>query len=156
MPTDNQSPQSVLLERKGTYGLWLGVVVLIVVALVAWFGYNSVRSQALVDQTLREQFTWTLVPAQPDPKAPGPRTSVNLKIADVSLPLGTYPGDCAIVDGTSLVPLSGELTGVVCKKDTSGIEIGIFKENGNPVLKKGSLDPSSLRGINFAPIVKES
>jgi hypothetical protein len=144
-------------EQKRGYGLSIGIVILIVVALIAWFGYNSVRSQSLVDQTLREQFTWTLVPAQPDPAQPGPRTSVNLKIAEVNMPLGTYPGDCAIIDGKSQGLLEGELSGVVCRTADTGVEIGIFRDSDDQlVLKKGDVMSGSTRGSDFTPIVKES
>ncbi len=143
-------------EQKRGYGLWIGVIALIVVALIAWFGYNSVRSQSLVDQTLREQFMWNLVPAQPDPAAPGPRTSINLTIAEVNMPLGTFPGDCKIVDGKSQALLEGELSGVVCMSGETGTEIGIFKENEQLVLKRGDIVTGSTRGSNFTPIVKES
>jgi hypothetical protein len=142
------------VARK-SYVLPLGIIVLIVVALVAWFGYNSVRSQSLVDQTLREQFVWSLVPAQPDPESPGPRTSINLQIADVHLPLGDYPGACTIVDGKTQALLSGELSGVVCQTETDGIELAIFKEDDQLVLKKGTIAQGSDRGSNFEPIVKD-
>ncbi len=150
MPTEN-TPQ----QKRG-YGLSMGIVLLIVVALIAWFGYNSVRSKALVDQTLREQFTWTLVPANPDPATPGPRTTINLQIADVHMPLGTFPGNCEIVDGKSQALLQGELSGAVCHNGDTGVEIGIFKENEQLVLKRGEIVSGSTRGSNFAPIVKES
>jgi len=137
---------------------------LVVVGLVAWFGYNSVRSQALVDQTLREQFQWTLVPALPDPVTPGPRTTINLTIAEVSMPLGTYAGACDIVDGKKESLLEGELSGVVCRynmaeapqaEDVVGVEVGIFRENDQLVLKKGSIMGGTKRGSNFTPIVKD-
>ncbi len=151
MPTEQKSvPLS-----KG-YGLSIGIILLVVVALVSWFGYNSVRSQSLVDQTLREQFTWALVPAQPDPVTPGPRTSVNLTITDVTMPLGTYTGNCEIIDGKTQALLENELSGVVCRDSESGIEIGIFRENGQLILKKGTIGSGSVRGSNFEPIVKQS
>jgi hypothetical protein len=143
-------------EQKRGYALSLGIVLLVVVGLISWFGYNSIRSQSLVDQTLREQFQWTLVPAQPDPQAPGPRTSINLKIADVSMPLGTYAGDCAIIDGKNQALLEGELSSVVCQSNGTGVELGIFKENEQLVLKKGDIATGSTRGSNFVPIVKQS
>ncbi len=143
-------------EQKRGYGLWIGIILLIVVALIAWFGYSSIRSQSLVDQTLREQFTWSLVPAQPDPATPGPRTTINLRITDVSMPLGTYAGNCQIVDGKSQALLEGELSGVVCITGETGVEIGIFKENEQLVLKKGEIASGSTRGSNFTPIVKGS
>jgi hypothetical protein len=47
-------------EQKRGYALSLGIVLLIVVALIAWFGYNSSSLAIIVDQQLREQFQWTL------------------------------------------------------------------------------------------------
>jgi hypothetical protein len=155
MPTENNVVERPRQSRG--YGLSMGIVLLIVVALIAWFGYNSVRSQSLVDQTLREQFQWTLVPALPDASAPGPRTTVNLKITDVNMPLGTYPGNCQIVDGKTQALLQGELSGVVCRSGDTGTEIGIFKEeNGQLVLKRGEIASADARGANFTPIVKQS
>ena len=152
----------IALNRGYSYSV--GIIMLVVVGLVAWFGYNSVRSQALVDQTLREQFEWTLVPALPDPITPGPRTTINLKITEVSMPLGTYAGDCEIIDGKKEALLEGELSGVVCRykmdtapsaEDVVGVEIGIFRENEQLILKKGSIMGGTERGSNFAPIVKD-
>jgi hypothetical protein len=142
--------------RSRGYGLSLGIILLVVVGLIAWFGYNSIRSQSIVDETLREQFTWTLVPTQPDPANPGPRTMVNLKIADVNMPLGTFAGNCQIVDGKAQALLQGELSGVVCTTGTTGVEIGIFKENEQLVLKRGDIASGSTRGSDFTPIVKGS
>lgn len=162
MPDDSPVSPSEEGRRKNTSGLWVGLILLVVVGLVSWFGYNSIRSQALVDQTLREQFTWHLVPALPDPANPGPRTTINLQIADVNMPLGTFAGDCVIVDGKDLALLSGELSGVVCRLPAqagvgeTGIEIGIFKEGDELVLKKGDIGAGSERGSGFVPIVKES
>ena len=151
MPTE----QTNVPLSKG-YGLSIGIILLVVVALVSWFGYNSVRSQSLVDQTLREQFEWSLVPAQPDPTTPGPRTTVNLKITEVSMPLGTYAGSCEIIDGKSLALLENELSGIVCRSSESGVEIGIFRESGQLILKKGTIERGSTRGSSFEPIVKQS
>ncbi|TSC68426.1 MAG: hypothetical protein G01um101456_659 [Parcubacteria group bacterium Gr01-1014_56] len=134
----------------------IGIILLVVVALVSWFGYNSIRSQSLVDQTLREQFQWSLIPAQPDPVTPGPRTSVNLTITEVSMPLGTYAGSCEIIDGKTQALLEGEISGVVCRSSESGVEIGIFRENEQLILKKGIIESGSTRGSNFEPIVKQS
>src|SRR5260370_613260 len=122
-------PEEINGEGRRRYCLSIGIILLIVVALIAWFGYNSVCSQSIVDQQLREQFEWHIVPAQPDPGSPGPRNSVNLQIASVSMPLGTFSGDCSIIDGKSLALLTDELSAVVCKKGGSGVELGIFKEN---------------------------
>lgn len=143
-------------EQKQGYGLSIGIILLVVVALIAWFGYNSVRSQSIVDETLREQFLWTLVPTQPDPTTPGPRTNVNLKIAEVNMPLGTFNGTCELVDGKTQALLQGELSGVVCRSGDTGVELGIFKENEQLVLKRGEITSGSTRGSNFTPIVKGS
>ena len=72
------------------------------------------------------------------------------------VPLGTFAGNCDIIDGTSQALLQDELSAVVCKQGTTGVEIGIFKDNGQLVLKKGLLDSSSQRGTNFVAIVKQS
>jgi hypothetical protein len=159
MPTDNNGSNSVIERPRQSrgYGLSMGIVLLIVVALIAWFGYNSVRSQSLVDQQFREQFQWTIVPAQPDPASPGPRSTINLQIADVHMPLGTYPGNLSDCRWQMQALLQGELSGVVCMKGDTGVEIGIFKdEKDQLVLKKGDIVSGSTRGSNFAPIVKQS
>lgn len=145
----------MLTEQNKGYGLSIGIVFIVVIALIAWFGYNSIRSQSLIDQTLREQFFWMLAPAQPDPISPGPRTNVSLKIAEVTMPLGAYAGNCEIVDGKSQALLEGELSGVVCRSTTSGVEIGIFRENEQLVLKRGDIMEGSTRGSNFVPLVKQ-
>ncbi len=148
-----------MFPGKG-YGLSATIILLVAIVLISWFGYNSVRSQAIIDQTLREQFQWALVPTQPDPLFPGPRTTINLKVTDVSMPLGIYAGICTIIDGKTQALLEGELSGVVCLSIDSdakdrGAEIGIFRENEQLLLKKGNIESGATRGSNFSPIVKQ-
>lgn len=128
------------------------VIAVLVVVMVAWFFFYTLRTQPLIDQALSEQFSWKLTEVSDDPTAPGPHTVVGLKIADVTVPVGTYAGTCD--DPTSL--LAGELSSVLCEVEGgSGTEIGIFRENGDLVLKQAAIDPSTGRGKDFTPIVRK-
>ena len=126
------------------------VVALLIIAIVAaWYFYYKLQSQPAPDQTLREQFSWQLSPAPAS--GAGPYTVVGLKIADVSVPVGTYAGSC----DDPLTFLPGEISGVICKADGRGTEVGIFMENGRLVLEEAAIDPQSGRGVNFQPIKKQ-
>lgn len=130
------------------------IALVVVVGLTGWLTYYISYSKPMVDQTLREQFVWQLVDAPPLPEM-ARRTTVTLAIAGTSLPAGTYPGICTVIDGVDTHYLSGELSGVVCRTSESGTEIGIFKEGEQLVLKRGAIVGAEGRGENFAPITKE-
>ncbi len=153
MPQD-QSPEHA--PTKG-YGLSVIVALLIIIGLGGWFAYYISNTQPLVDSTLREQFVWVLTPAAPLPAVPGPRITVSLKIADATLPVGTYTGSCEIIDGKKVEFITNELSGVVCRSGSSGTELGIFKDaTGALMIEQGAITNADGRGSNFTPVVQET
>ncbi len=59
-------------EPKSGYGVSVIVALLIIIGLGGWFAYYVSNTQPLVDDTLRDQFTWHIAPAQPLPDVKGP------------------------------------------------------------------------------------
>ncbi|HVZ75781.1 MAG TPA: hypothetical protein VG934_00710 [Candidatus Paceibacterota bacterium] len=153
MPSQNDSSSDV---RK-TYGLSVIVALLIIVGLGGWFVYYTFHEGSLVDDTLREQFVWHLVPAAPLPDTPGPQTAITLEIAGADLPTGTYAGTCSIIDGANATLMSGELSGVICRTDAGGTEIAVFRDADDKlVLKKGAITTAGGRGQDFTPVVQST
>ncbi|HWB34167.1 MAG TPA: hypothetical protein VG753_02535 [Candidatus Paceibacterota bacterium] len=151
-PATNSSP-----DGRRTYGLSVIIALLIIIGLGGWFIYYTFHTQPLIDETLREQFVWHLVPAAPLPDAPGPQTAITLEIAGADLPTGTYAGTCSVIDGTNATLSSGELSGVICRTDAGGTEIGVFRDADDKlVLKKGNITTAGGRGQNFTPIVQST
>ena len=151
MPPD----QSQTDPARG-YRLSVFVALLIIIGLGGWFAYYISNTQPLVDSTLRDQFVWVLTPAQPLPSTPGPRVTVALKIADAVLPVGTYPGSCEIIDGSHWTLIDNELSGVICRYNNGGTEVGIFKDNtGALTIQQGTITSGVGRGTGFTPVVQQ-
>ncbi len=143
-------------EPKSGYTVSVVVALLIIIGLGGWFAYYISHTQPLVDDTLRDQFIWHISPGQPLPDKIGPRTVVTLQIADATLPVGTYPGNCTTIDTKTTPLLTDELSGVICRaSDNTGDEVGIFKQNGELILKHSTISGATARGNNFIPIVQQ-
>ena len=142
-------------EPKSGYGVSVIVALLIIIGLGGWFAYYVSNTQPLVDQTLRDQFIWHITPGQPLPDKIGPRTNVTLQIADATLPVGNYPGNCQLIDTKTTPLLTNELSGVICRSGDTGTEVGIFTQNGELILKQGTIAGATARGANFVPIVQQ-
>lgn len=115
------------------------IVGLIVLALGAWALANYLNSQK-VDPAVVERLQWKLVNQGVDPDTMGTTTRVFLAIAGVDVPVGTYRGECQLAGGTSTPLLQNEISGVICVRDYSGREVGIFNEGGKLVLKEGTIE----------------
>jgi hypothetical protein len=128
--------------------------VAVVILLAGWFMYYSFHTQPLVDQTLRGQFVWNfeVIPAS---GTQATSTVVVLRVAGVDLAAGSYIGDCDEINGKSEPLLQDELSGIVCRNGDKGIEVGVFREGGNLVLKRGTITGAEARGADFTPITKK-
>lgn len=120
--------------------VWIGIG-LVVLALAAWALVAKLNSLK-VDPVVVEQLQWKLVDQGVDPDTQGTTTRVFLTVAGVDVPVGGYRGTCALVgaSSTSALLLPGEVSGVICARDNSGKEVGIFNEGGKLVLKEGDVE----------------
>ncbi|HVV38961.1 MAG TPA: hypothetical protein VHD31_01415 [Candidatus Paceibacterota bacterium] len=143
-------------EPKSGYGVSVIVALLIIIGLGGWFAYYISHTQPLVDDTLRDQFVWHITPGQPLPDKIGPRTKVTLQIADAVLPVGTYDGNCELIDAKKTSLMTDELSGVICRNGTTGMEVGIFKQNGELLIKQGPIKTENGRGQDFVPVVQQT
>lgn len=97
--------------------------------------------------------SWTFREVQAEEGGQGPRTEITLNIAGKQYNLGSYTGSCSQIKDTGWTLLKDEVDGAICWWAGFGVEIGIFKENGKLVVKKGELyegdaETSGTRG-NF-------
>lgn len=112
-----------------------------------------------VDSAVVEQFEWTFIDRGVDASLSAPQTAVNLRIAGVDVPLGTFTGTCFTIKGSSWELLQNELSGAICWWAGGGIELGVFNEGGNLVLKRGEIEEGTAEGGgfrgNFKPLKAE-
>jgi hypothetical protein len=131
------------------YALPIGVLILIALAVGGWYLYQSSRNEVAAVGAVAQEFNWRLTPEQ---TPQGVQTTVVLRIADVEVPVGVYPGACEEVDGTERELLENELAGVICLEPNTveGVEIGVFQEGTELVMMQGEVDGTERS--NFAPI----
>lgn len=115
------------------------IVGLLVLALAAW-ALASHLNAVKVDPAVVEQLQWKFVDQGVDPDTQGTTTKVFLTVAGVDVPIGGYRGTCALVGATSTPLMQGEVSGVICARETTGKEVGIFNEGGKLVLKEGDVE----------------
>lgn len=141
---------------RSAYYIPVLALALLVVAGGAWYFYQT---RVVSETVLKEQFEWTFAPTTTGAEGSRLQTSVSLKIAGVDVPVGTFVGNCAEIDGTTWKLLPGEVAGAVCQDGEVGIEIGVFEEGGSLVLKRGEIagsDPKTAERTDFEPIVSPS
>lgn len=85
-------------------------------------------------------------------------TAVTLRADGVTHEIGTYQGDCFVIEGSDWEYQEHEVSGAICWFAGGGSEIGVFNENGSRVVKVGDLDEGSaetagVRG-NFRTVVE--
>lgn len=113
--------------------------VLAILAFGAWALVNYLNAQQ-IDPAVVQELQWKFVDQGVDPDTQGTTTRVFLTIAGVDVLVGGYRGTCQLVGGTTTPLLQDEVSGVVCVRDASGKEIGIFNEGGKLVLKEGDIE----------------
>lgn len=115
------------------------IVGLLVLALAAWALVSRLNATK-VDPVVVEQLQWKLVDQGVDPDTQATTTRVFLTVAGVDVPVGGYRGTCTLSGGTTTPLLPGQVSGVICVRDNSGKEVGIFAEGGKLVLKEGDIE----------------
>lgn len=141
------------MQNKGV----LAVLALVLVGAAAWVATNSFW-RAPSQEAVRQQFEWGFVDRGVNTEISAPQTAVQLRIAGVDVPLGTFTGTCFEIEGSSWELLSGELSGAICWWAGGGTEIGVFEEEGQLVLKQGEIEEGTAEGGgfrgNFKPLVR--
>lgn len=123
------------------------IVGLLVLALAAWALVRHLNATK-VDPVVVEQLQWKLVNQGLDADTQATTTRVYLTVAGVDVPVGGYRGECTLVGATSTPLLENEVSGVICVRDLSGKEVGIFNEGGKLVLKEGDVELNALGEIS--------
>jgi hypothetical protein len=152
----NETYEEVGGRSRSVYYIPVLALVLLVVAGAGWYFYQT---RVVSETVLKEQFEWAFSSSTVSATGDRLQTSVNLRIADVDVPVGTFVGNCAEIDGTNWKLLSGELSGIVCIDGEVGVEVGVFEEAGTLVLKRGEItgsDPATAERSDFEPIVNPS
>lgn len=123
------------------------VLGLIVVALVGWYVASQSSSPA-ADKLA--SYEWQLTELPEHPAAPGvPRTGVTLAANGKTYPVGEFDGSCFVIEGSAWQLQENESSGVICWWAGGGSEVGVFNENGKPVVKVGQLDEGTAETEGF-------
>ena len=156
---EQKEQQKLLAEGKKSAAMqWVGAGI-VALALVG-LGYFIVtnRAQAPAASTENDEamleaegeeathtFQWSFAIVGGNPTTGADKSQVTLTHNGESKVVGTYEGHCSVVgEPTTAWPLvANELTGVICYWAGAGDEVGIFYENGNYVVKHGTLEEGS-------------
>ncbi len=80
---------------------------------------------------------------------PVPHTRVILETNGKTYPLGEYEGSCFEIAASAWGLSEGELSGAICWFAGGGSELGVFKENGKLVVKKGDIEEGDAENPGF-------
>jgi len=117
----------------------IAIAVLLVAALGAW-ALTSHLNSLKVDPEVVAELQWKIVDQGIDADTGSSTSRVYLTVAGVDVEVGGYRGTCALINGTSTPLLANEVSGVICTRNYSGKEVGIFNESGKLVLKEGDVE----------------
>ena len=128
-----------------------GLLVVGIVVVIAYFVFMASLEDS-ARPTLGHEIGWefldvgldesTLIPDIPE-------TRVRIKIGTSIHLVGTYSGNCFIVEDSSWGLLSNEVTGVICIARGVGKEIGVFNDSGKLFLKVGEVAEGTRDGAGF-------
>jgi hypothetical protein len=117
----------------------LAIAVIVVAVLGAWALVAHINSLK-VDPEVVQQLQWKIVDQGVDDDTGSSTSRVYLTVAGVDVEVGGYRGTCTLINGTSTPLLPDEVSGVICARNNSGKEVGIFNESGKLVLKEGDVE----------------
>lgn len=123
----------------------LSVIVLLIIALyymvvAAQGGIIDLPSRGMVGGAGQEKhaIAWFFEEVGENPETGAQRTKVSLVWDGNTYDAGTYEGTCAEIGSPHSVPLlNGEVSGVLCWFGGRGDEIGVFRERGGYMLRRG-------------------
>lgn len=125
-------------------------IALVLAVLLGAAGYITYTNyQAAQDEPIKDQFAWSFIDRGVDAERSMPQTLVKLAIAGVDVEVGTFDGNCFVVEESQWTLLSDELTGAICYFAGGGTEIGVFKEGDTLVLKKGVVEEGDAENPGF-------
>jgi len=136
----------------------VGSVVVVLLVGGVWYWYTATNANT-GDTAIPEsadsavEARWVLENAGENEELFAPQTAVSLEVSsDGSVKkyaIGEYIGSCSEIGDSNWTLLENELTGVICWWAGGGNEIGIFKENGELVVKEGELDEGNAEIEGF-------
>lgn len=88
-------------------------------------------------------FVWNFTEIPQEEGGQGPRTKVSVNIRGTNYDVGSHVGSCNRIKDTSWPLLESEIDGAICWFAGSGVEIGIFKEDGKLMIKKGDISEAT-------------
>lgn len=122
---------------KNAY-FWATVTVIIIGTAAWWYTGGEVMSVVQKPAPDISRLYWGFEEA--GEKDSVSQTKVSLKAGPVLYDLGTYPGTCFDMKGSSWKMDANEIAGAICWFAGGGHELGVFDENGRVTIKEGILD----------------
>ncbi|MBY0110695.1 hypothetical protein K2Y00_01685 [Patescibacteria group bacterium] len=125
-----------------------GTIAVLAVVLVG--GYFTYKGLTTTDELVRTpvevvgipEIVWAFDPAGTD-ETDTPLTAVSLIWEGKTFDAGTHPGSCVAIEGSSWALVPGEKSGAICWWAGGGVELGVFEEGGELIVKRGYLDEGS-------------
>jgi len=129
----------------------LGVLLVILAIAAIWLAYGPSRKAATspaaeepqpAAEMKKDRFEWELAWRGQKSDERAPTTHVTLIDTDNGrqYELGDYSGSCSTLEGSPWPLLLHEQTGIVCIWQAgSGAEVGVFDEDGELVVKAGTI-----------------
>lgn len=158
MPRMDTKAQLKLLPepKKTAWGQWIGTILIIGVLVGVGYFLVQNKAQAPAASTGGEvmndsgakavqalhSFEWSFRIVGGNPKTGADLSEVTLTHDGVAKVVGTYEGHCSVLgsEGASAQPLvEGEVTAMLCYWAHKGDEVGVFLENGQYVVKHGTM-----------------
>ncbi|MBI2613087.1 hypothetical protein HYW59_04790 [Candidatus Kaiserbacteria bacterium] len=121
----------------------IGVVVIIIIAIGAWYVLGAQKAEA----PTTSGYAWQFTELPESATAPDmPRTGVVLEAAGKTYVVGEFDGSCFVIEESEWELVEGEKSGVICWWAGGGSEVGIFEESGKIAVKVGQLDEGTAEG----------
>lgn len=130
------------------------MAVLLLAGAVGFWGYTTGLGSGSAEPAKQTQeneavsigkLVWSFEEIEAKDEESAPQTSVTLTVegTDRKHNVGTYDGNCSVIEASSWPLLENEKTGVICWWAGGGSEIGVFEESGKLVVKVGELEEAT-------------
>lgn len=146
---------------KGITGKFALLIVLALVVIgIGMAAKDSVgkKDGDMSSKVSSSQFAWSFQNVGTEEDTGAPMTAVTLRADGAPYDVGTYQGDCFVIEDSNWELEDNEVSGVICYFAGGGSEVGVFRENGALVVKTGQLDEGSaeIAGVrgNFTTLIK--
>lgn len=95
------------------------------------------------------QFVWSFQNVGVEEETGASETAVTLRVDGAPYGVGTYQGECAVIEDSNWELEENEVSGVICWFAGGGSEVGVFLEDEKFVIKVGQLDEGSAEVPGF-------